>query len=321
MESQPIVEFPAEWLPHEATWMTWPENVETWPNNLAEAQAEFENLVRAIAETEPVYLIASDKWLPLLQKKFASASPVRLIEIPTNDSWIRDYGPTMVKSREKAATHGVAWSYDGWGKKYPPFDLDQAAAAAILESLGLPCLRSPLVLEGGAIETNGQTLLTTLGCVAKRNPGWSLEQIERELRYRIGIRDVLFVDVDEIAGDDTDGHIDQAARFINEETLLISARQWETFPTDELANRFNLLELCDPLEEVRLFGSILPASYTNFYFANEVVLVPQFGDRHDPTALRSIAEHCPDREVIGLPSRHLSAGLGSFHCLTQQQPE
>lgn len=307
--------FPAEWETHRATWLCWPHNRETWPNNLAAAQEEFARFALALAEVEDVFVLASEE-LPLLK----GASRITPVDLPTNDSWIRDYGPTFVKSSRNSSTLGINWIYDGWGKKYPPFDLDQQAASSILNYLEMEKVDSELILEGGSIESNGDSIcLTTLRCQTRRNPGLSVAEIETELRHKLGLPQIVMLNSVEIDGDDTDSHVDQVARFVARDRVVISRRQvGAACPTlGELG--LDWIELPDP-DPVMLFGVVLPASYTNFYIANGLVVVPQFDDPADAIALSILGEQFADRDVIGLPSRQLAVGLGSFHCLSQQQP-
>lgn len=320
--------FPAEWERHEATWLTWPHNAETWPNNLAAAQAEFEAFVRTIAETESVRLLTHENVKADLESRFASHPKIELIPLPTNDSWIRDYGPTFVKERASREVVGINWIYNCWGEKYPPFDLDAKVAERILRHVGVQRVDSQLILEGGAIETNGEGVcISTRSCLfnSNRNGHYSNEEILNELTDKTGCQAIILVDPNPIEGDDTDGHIDQVARFLDGRRLVVSSSQIERVQLALERTEFDSVggietfSLPDP-GVIKLFDVVLPASYANFYFANETVIVPQFHVPADEIALKMLSDLLPDRNVIGLPSVNLSAGLGSFHCLSQQQP-
>jgi len=323
--------FPAEWECHEATWLTWPHNSDTWPHNLAAAQSEFETFVRTIAETETVRLLSDDAIRPDLESRFKGHSKIELIRIPTNDSWIRDYGPTFVKDQSSQKLVGINWIYNCWGEKYPPFDFDVKAAERILIHAGLEQLPSEIILEGGAIETNGLGVcLSTRSCLFNSNrrnsshrANVSDDEILNELSIKTGCKSIILVDPEPIEGDDTDGHIDQIARFVSPRILVVSISQMEcvkrALEATGLGQEIETIEIPEP-GVIQLFDFVLPASYANFYFANGIVIVPQFGVPNDEIALKILADLLPERDVIGLPSRNLSVGLGSFHCLSQQQP-
>lgn len=302
--------------------MVWPHNEETWPGRFPEAQSEFEALVKTIAEFEPVRLFVLPSHYDELQTRFRDCVSVEVQSLATNDSWIRDFGPTFVHDPLRQTQVGICWRYNGWGEKYPPFDLDQQAASTALNQLQIDAMDSPLVIEGGALETNGKgTLLTTSNTIyhPNRNPQWSQNDIKKELCERLGISQLVVFKVDPIPGDDTDGHIDQVARFINSDTILVTEDQEDVVRQIQQETEFQSVLLPAP-EPVFVNGQRVPASYANFYFCNQAVIVPQFQTATDQRALRIFEELIPQRQVIGLSSRTLSLGLGSFHCLTQQQP-
>lgn len=341
---------PAEWEPHVATWVSWPHNSDTWPDNLAQAQAEFVQLVAAIARSEPVVVLCPENQRANWESQFDEFSTtlenrVHTIEIPTNDAWIRDYGPTFVFENDQ--TVAVDWTYNAWGGKYPPFDDDQQVVQRSLQKLPTTLTRgntierriSRLCLEGGAIEVNSDgTLLCTRLCVLNenRNKGWTIDQVEAEFRRLLGVREFLWMDGAGIEGDDTDGHIDQLARFApGNKIVCASAVRTDS---QHLPLQKNIGELERAIAEknlpyhlvplpvpkpVEYQGRRMPASYCNFFITNQHVLVPQFGDPSaDALAMETLINlFAPDREVIGLPSIHLVTGLGSFHCLTQQHPK
>lgn len=327
--------WPPEWAPHDATWLTWPINRSTWPNNLDAAHAEFRRFVGILSDVEQVFLIGSPD--PSLDK-LLRIPRVELVSILTNDCWIRDYGPTFVvcsgnpDSKKFPDSHSlrptgrppelvaIDWIYDGWGQKYPPFDFDQCVAKSIAEFLGIETHSSKLILEGGSIDGNGKrTAITTRCCLTKRNPGWSWNRIENEICRLLGLNRLIGLDPAPVPGDDTDGHVDQVARFVGQDHLVVSARQKNAVEPSLRDCGFDVTVLPDPGESVR-YDTLIPGSYTNFYIANGILIVPQFQVPQDRTALRILRELFPKRDIIGLPSIELSVGLGSFHCLSQQQP-
>jgi agmatine deiminase len=285
----------------------------------------------------------------------AGAGNIIVVHVPTNDAWARDYGPTFVIARNDQARRprpvppwfpsanqligAVNWHYNAWGGKYPPFDLDQQVARRIANETGTTLINASLCLEGGAIEVNDEgVLLTTRSCVLNqnRNPGKSVEQVETELKQRLGVRQIIWLPGDAISGDDTDGHIDQLARFVNDHTILYAWTDLQSDPQREkltanlealkagLAEQdldYELYPLPLPADPVYRGQQRLPASYCNFLITNGSVIVPQFGDRNDEPALANLGRYFPHREIVGLASNHLSVGLGSFHCLTQQMPD
>ena len=342
---------PPEWYPHVATWMAWPHNVETWPENMKEAHQEYIELVAAISEDEPVMLLCSgeaalDQFLTAVSQRTTRLTNVQIIDIPTNDAWARDYAPTFVINRETNEQIGIDWFYNAWGGKYPPFDLDQKASKLICEQivrakpeLGPGCSHQKMdfCIEGGAIEiSESGVVLCTKSCALdpKRNRKVDERKVETVLLDNLGASSVVWLTGDAITGDDTDGHVDQLARFTPSGSVLYAHCHDKADPQYELleGNRqdlergfrhigqsFNLVPLPLP-EPIQLLGQRLPASYCNFYITNQKVIVPQFGQSSDEEAIKIIAEQFPNRKVIGLPSLNLSYGQGSFHCLTQQQP-
>jgi len=329
---------PAEWLPHDATWLSWPRNRDTWRGHLARAQQEFCLLARTIAEDEPVRVLAGrEDEMRAAERQLGGVPQLEIVPIPTNDAWVRDYGPTFVHDLEAGELAAVGWQYNAWGGKYPPFDDDQRVARLVAERLGVRYLPADLRLEGGAVEIDEEgTLLCTRSCAfdPRRNPGLSEDAIERTIRDALGARRVLWLAGDALVGDDTDGHIDQLARFTPGGAILYA---WTDDPADpqraglarnladlqqELARHGRRVPL-EPLllpSPVQVDGEQIPACYCNFYITNGSVLVPQFERPEDRRALDQIAEHFPGRRAAGLPSTALTVGLGSFHCLTQQQP-
>jgi agmatine deiminase len=335
---------PAEWHPHSATWLAWPTNEETWPDRLQDVRDVYVEMVRILSRRERVHLLVDDEATrETLQDELVRAGAVLerlcLEVIPTVDAWIRDYGPNFLVPRSKSGV-GLAfnnWRFNAWGEKYPDLMTDDGVPRRIVERLGVPCFEPGLVLEGGSIEVNGKGLcLTTRQCLLNpnRNPRLSAPEIETALRDYLGVRRILWLE-EGIAGDDTDGHIDDIARFVDESTVVCAV---EEDPTDvnhlpladglarlkeisRTGDRFRVVPIPMPEPVLDDRGGRLPASYANFYIANGLVLVPVFGCSRDRGVLEILAPLFPGREVVGVSSADLVWGLGAIHCLTQQQPE
>ena len=327
---------PAEWEPHAATWLSWPRNLNTWPGKFGPIPAVWEELARTIAEFEPVHILAGGEAVMRQAQRMVGDVPnITLHDVPTNDVWIRDHGPTFLAGPPGAPAL-VNWIYNAWGGKYPPFDLDNRVPRQIAEITGRRCFDPQIVFEGGAIDVNGHgTVLVAEQCLLNpnRNPKLTRGDIEWYLAEYLGISKVLWLRAD-IIGDDTDGHVDQSARFVGPRTVVAAL---EEDPEDANyasleANFERLQKMTDqdgrPLEIVPLpmprpiyyQEQRLPASYANFYIANGLVVVPQYGDPADQRALRILGELFPDREIRGLGAVDLVWGLGTYHCATQQQP-
>lgn len=328
---------PAEWEPQAATWVSWPHNIETWPTNLQQAQSEFTQFVKAIAATQPVCVMTRRQDLELVHSQLADNPNVCVVQIETNDAWARDYAPTFVHDLESGESVAIDWYYNAWGGKYPPFEADQQVAKKVADHLKLRHLAGGLCFEGGAIEINEDgVLLTTESCALdpKRNAAKSKHEVESIFRERLGCKKVVWLpgDVGEshtIPGDDTDGHIDQLARFVNNDTIV---HAW----TDKSDARFaalsaNVAAIGQQLPDATLVPLLLPgpfeycdrmipASYCNFLITNESVIVPQFGVEQDALAIEVLRPLLANRKLVPLNSRNLAVGLGSFHCLSQQQP-
>jgi agmatine deiminase len=339
---------PAEWEPHTATWLTWPHNLESWPDAFGPIPAIWVELVRLLAPGEHVHILVNDDSAAnevhrLLAGAGVAPSAVSLHLIPSNDAWMRDHGPTFLTRRtgptgptRQTELAAVDWIYNAWGGKYPPFDRDAAIAAQVAALAGARRFEPGIVLEGGSIEVNGcGTVLTTEACLLNpnRNPNLDRGRIEGFLRDYLGVSHVLWLG-DGIVGDDTDGHIDDLARFADPQTVVTvvedDARDENYDLLQENLRRLHRMTDQDgrPLRVVELpmpgavyrDGRRLPASYANFYIANEVVVVPVFDDPMDEKALAVLQELFPSRRVHGIGSRDLVWGLGAFHCITQQQP-
>jgi agmatine deiminase len=333
---------PAEWSRHRATWLAWPHNRETWPSQLARVQEIWLQMIIELAPHERVCLLVNDavaeqQVVAELRIRNAALHNVSFLQIATVDVWMRDYGPTFITSQVEETPLALNdWVFNGWGGKYKTYEQDDDVAKAITTVLGVPTFEHPVVLEGGSIEVNGAGIcLTTEQCLLNknRNPHMTQRQIENFLKYSLGVSQVIWLGTG-IAGDDTDGHIDDIARFIDS-TTLVCAR--ENNPRDEnyIALEENFARLCaardvsgGKFEVIALpcpsplghQGERLPASYVNFYVANEVVLAPVFKDPADTRALGILQELFPTRKVIGLECVDVVAGLGAIHCVTQQEP-
>jgi len=330
--------WPAEWETQTATWIAWPHHRETWPGYFAPVPATFVKFIAALSQVQRVEVLAGPTDIDPAARQHVSHLPrVTVHDIVTNDVWIRDYGPTFVKRRRDDQLVGINWIFNSWGGKYPPFDDDAAAATRICRAVGIEVSDSPLCCEGGGLETNGRgTLLTTSSVLLSpaRNPNWSRDEIERELKLRLGVTQIIWVDGGGLAGDDTDGHIDQLARFVNTDTLVVavsSERSDSNFDGlqenyrqlscahDANGQRMNTIPLPTPAPRL-VDGKRVPESYCNFLIANGIVIVPTFRAATDEPALRLIEQLMPDRRIVPLDAFDLIWGLGAFHCASQQQP-
>ncbi|OGQ08439.1 MAG: agmatine deiminase [Deltaproteobacteria bacterium RIFCSPLOWO2_12_FULL_40_28] len=329
---------PAEWETHQATWLTWPHNPETWPGKLPQIEKVYVEMVKALSLGEHVHININHNLNPQKIQKLLTDEGVQNFTIhsfPTNDSWIRDYGPTFVKNASELAL--IHWGFNMWGGKYPPWDLDEKIPSRIAQFLEFKKFSPGMILEGGSIEADGcGTLLTTESCLLNpnRNPHLKKNQIEKILYDNLGVKKILWLK-DGIVGDDTDGHIDDLTRFVAP-GKVISIIEDHTSDANYIPLRTNikLLEKMKDAEnrslEIILLpmpkpvinqGVRLPASYANFYIGNKVVLVPTFQDKNDEHALEIIASCFSTRKIIEIPARDLVFGLGACHCLTQQQPD
>ncbi|QOR76271.1 MAG: agmatine deiminase family protein [Thermoflavifilum sp.] len=335
--------FPAEWHPHRATWLSWPHNEDSWPGKIQSIYPEFIRFIKVLTAGEKVCLNVNDEPMENMVRRSLEREQVDIQQIefyqhPTNDAWCRDCGPAfLINPAAPEPKVIVDWRFNAWGGKYTPYELDDQLPERIAEALHLPVYRPGIVMEGGAVDFNGAgTVLTTTSCLlhANRNPHLSREEIEQYLEAYYGVKQVLWLE-EGIAGDDTDGHVDDIARFVNVHTVAAAV---ETNPEDEnyrpLQRNLKLLKAMrlpdgKPIDIVELpmprpvyyEGRRLPASYANFYIANQAVIVPTFRDReHDEQALQILSACFPDREIVGIDSVDIIWGLGSFHCLSQQEP-
>ena len=337
--SNPSRRMPAEWAPHTATWLSWPHNRDTWPGVFEGVEPAMAQAAAALAETEQVYVNVLDAeheaHVRRLLDPLAPPERIRYFHIPTNDAWVRDHGPIFAVVDPAAPLVALDFEYNAWGGKYPPYDLDRAAAAHMAEAIGVPRIAYDVVLEGGAIDVNGAgALLTTEQCLLNpnRNPRLSKADIEAVLREAFGVDEIVWLG-EGIVGDDTDGHIDDLTRFVAERKVVTVVEPNEADPNHApLAENLARLRAATiggaPLEVVELpmpeplynGDERLPASYANFYIANEQVLLPVFGCAQDDVARDVLGACFPGRRIVPIDCRALVGGLGALHCLTQQVP-
>jgi agmatine deiminase len=342
---------PAEWEPHEGTWIGWPSNASDWPGKFAAIPWVYAEIVRLLSGREQVHILVNgdaqqQRATGILKRAGANLERISFHPWPTDRVWLRDSGPIFVTDQQGQAAI-TDWRFNAWAK-YDDWRLDDQVPAHVAKLLGFPRWQPSisltngeshrLVLEGGSIDVNGLgTLITTEECllseVQQRNPGVSREQLESAFGDYLGIEQVLWLDRG-VAGDDTHGHVDDITRFVGP-TTIVTAVEANTADDNHVplaenltrlkaartldGKQFTLVEL--PLPRPVVFrGQRLPASYANFYIANDLVLVPTFHDPNDRVALGILAEVFPEREVIGIHSVDLVWGLGTLHCMTQQQP-
>ncbi len=360
---------PAEWHPHSATWLSWPKDPLTWPDRVPQVEEIFLQMIAALSPHETVNLLVDDKTTEAAVRRrctFAGSGNIRFLQIPTVDSWIRDYGPNFLvsdklqfvaDSRHKLVTeandklkfigHSLAyndWIFNAWGNKYEELRQDDSIPARLEGLLHVPRFEPGIVMEGGAIEVNGAgVVMTTEQCLLNpnRNPHLNRSEIEGYLKSYLGVEEVIWLG-EGIVGDDTDGHIDDLARFVSPTAIVCAleedrsdpnyrllqdnykrlqhaagarGRTWEivTLPMPGIVSASN--------DQSRRNLDRLPASYANFYIANSVVLVPVFGNANDLRALETIQRLFPYRRAVGINCEPLVWGMGTIHCVTQQQPD
>ena len=334
---------PAEWEPHAATWLAWPHNQDTWPHQLEQVQSLYLRMMIALQAQEEVHVLINDadtgaSLMHRLSTHGLSHSQIVLHLCPTVDAWLRDSGPIFLTATSPGTLPPalIDWRFNAWGNKYPEMLVDDALPQHIATLLGLLCFQSDMVLEGGSIDVNGHgSCLTTEQCLrhANRNPQFEGVDIERYLHDYLNVQQVIWLG-EGIAGDDTDGHVDDIARFVNPTTVVCALtddpqdanyaalqdnHQRLQAAVDQNGQRLRVVPLPMPAP-VWAQGEPLPASYANFYIANGVVLVPFYDCPQDEVALQTLQEVFPTRRVIGLPCAPLVWGLGAIHCVTQQQP-
>jgi agmatine deiminase len=334
--------FPAEFAPHLATWLSWPHKEASWPGKIQSIFPYYCQFVKELSLGEKVCINVNDDSMKSSAEGSLRQAGVDFQNIsfyihPTDDAWCRDHGPAFLinpKAKEKKII--VDWDYNAWGNKYPPFDLDDQVPTRIAKQLGIPVYYPGIIMEGGSVDFNGQgTLITSSCCLLNpnRNPHLNQEQIEEKLRDFYGVEQILWVQ-EGILGDDTDGHIDDTVRFVNEDTVLVvveeDKRDENYAPLQRNLSELGKMRLLNgkPLNliEIPMPGPIyfqdqrLPASYANFYISNRSVIVPVYRSRQDDRALQTIQGCFPQRKVIGIDSTEIIWGLGSFHCMSQQEP-
>jgi len=347
-ENIPAGVMPAEWDRHEATWIAWPHHEPDWPGKLDAIRWVYVDIVRVLAAGEHVEILCQDKQILTEARDYLDRTGVhpegyRLHIVPTDRSWLRDSAPTAVRDRESKIAW-IDWRFNAWAK-YDNYRLDEQVPFAVEQISGLQRIEAlrpdngqRLILEGGAIDTDGEgTLLATEECLLSktqsRNPGMTRDDYERAFARYLGIRKVIWLGAG-IAGDDTHGHVDDIARFVAPGRVVLA---YEPDPNDanhtacvdnmrrlnqavDAADRPIRVDMLPLPSPVTFEGERLPASYANFYIANAAVLVPTFNDPKDRVAMDTLAEFFPDRQVVGIHTRDLIWGLGTLHCLTQQQP-
>jgi len=326
---------PAEWEPHEATWIAWPHNEDDWPGRFEPIPWVYGEIVRKLAAAERVRVLVKDEELEQSARRVlahvgAEMAAVEFLRIETDRVWTRDFAPMFVRN-DAGEVRAVKWWFNGWAK-YANYARDDAAGRKMAELAGGEPWFPEMVLEGGSVDVNGAGLLLTteeclLSSVQARNPGWRRERVESMLGEYLGADRVLWLR-NGIAGDDTHGHVDDLARFTDRDSIVMVE---ESDPADanyellrdnwEITRRMPVRVRKLPMPAPLFFnGERLPASYANFYIANEMVLAPTFNDRNDRVALKVLAECFPDRKVVGINCVELVWGLGTLHCMTQQQP-
>lgn len=343
--------FPAEFGSQRAMWLSWPHKEASWPGKLNVVYDPYCEFILRIADHQQVCINVTDQKMEnaaidkLLNSTYANkvGNALHLLDNiafyhhPTNDAWCRDHGPAFLINPDTKSKAIIDWGYNAWGDKYPPYDLDDVIPSLVGKKLGLKVFHPGIVMEGGSVEFNGKgTLLTTTACLLNknRNPHLSQYEIEQYLIEYYGVEQILWLE-EGIIGDDTDGHIDDITRFVNEDTVVtviekdkgdenydilkdnLKALKKMRLPDDK---PLNIVEL--PMPSPVIFeDQRLPASYANFYISNENVIVPTFrDDKNDADALEILQDCFPERKVIGIDSVDIIWGLGSFHCLSQQEP-
>ena len=336
---------PAEWHPHHSTWLTWPKDPETWPDRVPQVEQIYLEMIAALTPHEIVdLLVDNDETERLIRERCtdAASSRIRFHHVQTVDSWIRDYGPNFLIGPNGEVAYND-WIFNAWGNKYEELKKDDSVPRRLDPFLSLKSFSPGIVMEGGSIEVNGAgCVLTTEQCLlnANRNPNLSRDEIEQYLQNYLGVTKVLWLG-EGIVGDDTDGHIDDIARFVASDVIVCAVEDDPADANYEILqdNLKRLRSMTDaagkPFEIVTLPmpGTVggssttardlerLPASYANFYIANSVVLAPVFGHANDERAVDALQRLFPSRRVVPIDCEPLVWGMGTIHCVTQQQPK
>ena len=334
--------FPAEFELHAATWLSWPHNPDTWPGKIETVYEPYSQFIKTLTEGEYVHINVEGEAMEneakeILQRHNTSLERIRFFHHPTNDAWCRDHGPAfLINPDSRQPKVIVDWGHNAWGGKYPPYDLDDKIPTLIGQAYNIPVYHPGIIMEGGSVDFNGErALITSTSCLLNpnRNPQLSKIEIENYLTGYYGVDQILWVD-EGILGDDTDGHIDDTLRFYNSDSVIAVIehnkqdenhaplkRNLKQLQSMRLLNerQLNIVELPMP-DPIFYNGQRLPASYANFYISNLHVIVPTFRSDKDDQAMQIIQLCFPERTVIGIDSTDIIWGLGSFHCLSQQEP-
>lgn len=321
---------PAEWAPHERTLMTWPCRVSMWGDLLAAAKEQYAGVANAIAAFEPVTMVAASPADAAQARASLTTPGVEIVELPADDSWVRDNGPAFVLSADGSRRRGVCFDFNAWGEKFAPYDKDRALTRLLVEHVGDEALGVPMVLEGGSIGVDGEgTLITTEQCLLNpnRNPGLERGEIEQHLRDALGVDRVVWLGEGLAEDLDTDGHVDLIAAFTRPGQVLLQQVATENPNFEAMVDNRRRLEAAGlevlpfpilPYADVG--GETVVVSHMNFYLCNGAVIVPVAGAETDGHALATIASAYPGREVVGVPGEVIAAGGGGPHCITQQVP-
>lgn len=331
---------PPEWYPHHGTWLTYPHNPLTFYEKIDSVRDVYADIIYYISLSEYVYINVNDKemeedLIKRLRSKNVNLKNISIYHIPSNDAWCRDHGAIFVLNKNTNKLAATCWKFNSWGGKYP-YDYDQKIPELMADYLKVEKFKADIILEGGSIDTNGEgILLTTEQCLlnSNRNPHLTKTEIEEYLKLYLGVEKILWLK-DGIVGDDTDGHIDDIARFVNPDTIVTVIEedtQDENYKilqenlkllksfTNLNGKQFNIITL--PMPEPQFYkNDRLPASYANFYITNNSVLVPLFRCKKDEIAINLLKKVFKDKNVIGIDCSDIIIGLGSIHCLTQQIP-
>ena len=334
--------FPAEFHPHDATWLSWPHKKGSWPGKINSIYPSYCKFIKYLADSELVCINVVDlkmqkNAIQTLEKWQVPLHNIQFYIHPTNDAWCRDHGPAfLIRDNPVEPKAIIDWGYNAWGEKYPPYDLDDKIPTLIGQHKKIPIFYPNIIMEGGSVDFNGNgTVITSESCLLNpnRNKKLNKSQIEKYLIDYYGVNQVLWVK-DGIEGDDTDGHIDDTVRFVNEDTVIAVLEKNKTHANYEpLKNnlkdlkkmrllsgkQLNIVELIMP-SPVVFKKQVLPASYANFYICNKYVIVPTFNCKEDEQALQTVGACFPNRQTIGIDSTDIIWGLGTFHCLSQQEP-
>jgi agmatine deiminase len=334
--------FPAEFERHVATWLSWPHKEASWPGKIHTIYPYYCQFIKEVTASEKVRINVNDEGMKIfavghLQKAGVDLNKIEFFFNPTNDAWCRDHGPAfLINPNAKEKKVIVDWNYNAWGNKYPPFDLDDVIPTRVAKHFGLSVFYPGIIMEGGSVDFNGKgTVITSTICLLNknRNPHLNQEQIENYLFNYYGTDQVLWV-CEGIIGDDTDGHVDDTVRFINEDTVVAAVEEDKDDGNYTLLQKnltdlkqmrllngkqLNIVEIPMP-DKIFYEDQRLPASYANFYITNKAVIVPTYRCKKDDKALTVIQQCFPDRQVVGIDSTEIIWGLGSFHCLSQQEP-